>query len=118
KLNAMYGKYTALISGGTFYPDWMKEKEAAETRSFAAISYVSVPYSTINDSAVTVSDNDIKSYLEKNKLKYEQEGGRIISYVSFSAEPSAADTLRSLESVSALQEQFRADSNAKNFVAR
>ncbi len=118
KLQALYGKYSGLIAASAYYPSWMKEKENVESKTFSTISYASIPYSVITDSTVAVSDNDIKDYLGKNKAAYTQDGGRMISYVSFSANPSSSDTLKTLESVSALKNAFAADTNAKVFVSR
>ncbi len=96
----------------------MKEKENAETNAFATISYVSIPYNVISDSAVTVSDNDVTDYVNKHKALYKQEAGRQVSYVSFSTNPSAADTAKAFESAEALKNNFAADTNAQAFVAR
>ncbi len=118
KLQTLYQKYTSLISGSAYYPKWMQEKENTESKTFANISYVSIPYNVINDSAVKVSDDEIVSYAKKHEKLYKQEGGRNISYVSFNAEPSIADTAKSLDALSVLKSSFVADTNAKIFVAR
>jgi peptidyl-prolyl cis-trans isomerase D len=118
RLQTLYGKYSSMISASAYYPKWMQEKEAAETKSFATISFVSVPYSTISDSTVKVTDEDINAYVKARTKLYDQEGGRKISYVTFSANPNAADTLKWYEQISALKAPFVADSNAKVFVSR
>src|SRR5205085_877817 len=97
-------KYSSMIAASAYYPGWMKEKEIAENKSFANISYVSVPYNVIGDSTIKVSDEDITSYLEKHKALYKQDGGRLISYIAFSADPSAEDTAATLKSVESLKE--------------
>lgn len=118
KLNSLYGKYSALISGGSYYPSWMQKKETEDNKNFAVISYVSVPYSVISDSTVKVSDEDITAYLQKNAVKFKQDGGRQISYVSFSGNPDAADTSRAHDAIALLKDKFIADSNASAFVGR
>lgn len=118
KLQALYTKYNSLIAASAYYPSWMQQKEATESKSFSSISFVSVPYNVISDSTVKVSDEEINDYLGKHKALYKQDGGRSISYVAFSANPSASDTAKSLETVSALRQSFSADTNAKAFVSR
>jgi len=81
----------------------MQEKENKEKKTFANISYVSIPYNVISDSTVKVSDDDIMSYVKKHSKLYKQEGGRAVSYVSFSADPSATDTTKSLELLTTLK---------------
>jgi peptidyl-prolyl cis-trans isomerase D len=115
-LRGLYTKYNALISAGAYYPTWMQEKEIANNKTFANISYVSVPYSVINDSAVKVSDDDITDYVKNHAANYKQDGGRVLSYVSFSTNPSSQDTAKTLEAVASLKSNFISDTNAKKFV--
>ncbi len=117
-LQTLATKYSSLLAASAYYPSWMQEKEKADNKSFANISYVAVPYNTINDSTIKVNDDELLDYMGKHKNIYKQDGGRIISYVSFSALPSGADTLKTLELVSNLKSAFIADTNAKAFVAR
>ncbi|HET7115744.1 MAG TPA: SurA N-terminal domain-containing protein [Hanamia sp.] len=118
RLNSLYTKYTSMIAASIYQPKWLSKENSEEKNNFATISYVAVPYTAISDSSVKVSDNDIQSYLDKNKLKYKQEPGRLISYVSFSAAASAADSAKILQSMKDLKPQFKADSNAKFFLGR
>jgi peptidyl-prolyl cis-trans isomerase D len=118
KLQAQYNKYNSLLAASAYYPSWMQQKDNTENKAFANISYVAVPYNVISDSAVKVSDEEILDYMGKHKAIYKQDGGRYISYVSFNANPSAADTLKSLDAVEMLKAPFIADTTPKAFVAR
>ncbi|MEO6904739.1 MAG: SurA N-terminal domain-containing protein [Ginsengibacter sp.] len=118
RLNSLYTKYTSMIASSMYQPKWLLKEEAEEKNQFATISYVAVPYSVISDQSVKVTDNDIQAYLDNNKLKYKQEPGRIISYVSFSAAANSEDSARILQSLKELKPQFAADSNAKFFLGR
>jgi len=118
RLNSLYTKYTSMISGSMYQPKWLSKEQSEEKNNFAQISYVAVPYTVISDSAVKVSDNDIENYLDKNKEKYKQEAGRMISYVAFSAAANAKDSARINQSLEDLKPQFAADSNAKFFLGR
>ncbi|MEO7768346.1 MAG: peptidylprolyl isomerase, partial [Ferruginibacter sp.] len=118
KLQALYNKYSSMIAAGAYYPSWMQQKDNADDKTFANISYVAVPYSVISDSTVKVSDEEITEYMGQHKAIYNQDGGRYISYVSFSANPSSTDTAKSREAVSVLKEPFLADTNSKAFTAR
>ena len=118
RLNSLYTKYTSMIAGSIYTPSWMVAKENEEDNSFASISYVSIPYTAINDSAIKVTDDDIENYLKKNKTKYKQEAGRMISYVTFSGSPSVKDSADAKNIIEGLKPQFAADTNAKTFVVR
>ena len=118
KLASISGKYFALLNASAYYPNWMKEKDSAETKSFANISYVSIPYGVISDSTTKVTDNEIDIYVQKHKKQFKQEEGRMISYVAFSQLPNADDSAKTKELVAGLKEGFTTDPNTKAFVAR
>ena len=117
-LQTLATKYSSLLAASAYYPTWMQEKENVDNKSFANISYVAVPYNAISDSTVKISDQELLDYMGKHKNIYKQDGGRIISYVSFSANASNADTLKAVENLNNLKTTFIADTNAKAFVAR
>jgi peptidyl-prolyl cis-trans isomerase D len=117
-LQTLATKYSSLIAASAYYPTWMQEKENADNNTFANISYVAVPYNTISDSTIKVSDQDLEDYMSKHANIYKQDGGRLISYVSFNANPNSTDTIKTLEYVNNLKASFVADTNAKAFVAR
>lgn len=118
KLTSVSTKYFALLNASAYYPAWMEEKDAKESKTFAAISYVQIPYQTISDSTIKVTDAEVEKYVEKHKNLFKQEAGRIISYVAFSQLPSAADSARTRGVAEALKNEFANESNVKSFLAR
>ncbi|MFI2742989.1 peptidylprolyl isomerase [Zhouia sp. PK063] len=55
------------------------------------VKYVEVPYTTIPDSTITVSDSEINAYVKDHKSAFEQDAARNIQYVFFPEEASEAD---------------------------
>ena len=51
-------------------------------------------FQSIPDSLVTVSDSDLKSYINDNSASYQQENSRGIEYVVYSVSPSEEDRSR------------------------
>jgi peptidyl-prolyl cis-trans isomerase D len=96
----------------------MLERENANTKNFATISYVSIPYGVIPDSTVTVTDDDVQAYVNAHKKLFKQEAGRMISYVTFSQLPRAEDSAKTLKEVADLKAAFEADSNNTAFLAK
>ena len=47
------------------------------------LNYVQIPFSSINDSLVNITDAEIKSYIKNNASAYESKASRAIEYVSF-----------------------------------
>lgn len=117
-LQTLEQKYQALISGAVYVPKWMSEKMNADANSVAKASYVFVPYSTISDSTIKVSDDEMEAYIKKHpsQFKHEQET-RTISYVSFSAAPSKDDSAAVRTSLNDLKAQFAATKDEQTFLS-
>lgn len=112
----MVGKYTSLISNSVYYAKWFLEKQNTDNSLIGRISYVAVPYASISDSAVKVTDNEIKEYIEDHKKEFEQkEETRSISYVTFSAAPTAADSAAVRNSMNNLKPEFNAAQDYEAF---
>ncbi len=118
RLNSLYTKYTSMISASIYMPKWLIKEKEEEKSKFATMSYVAIPYSLISDSTMKISDNEIQTYLDNNKLKYKQEAGRMVSYVSFSAVASSQDSAHVKQALTDMKQQFASDSNATSFLAR
>ncbi len=68
------------------------------------LKYVQIPFSSINDSLISVSDSEIKSYIKNNASSYETKSSRGVEYVSFLETPTDEDKTiirNSLESLKA-----------------
>ena len=57
----------------------------------ASFDYVLVPYTTINDEEVKVSDDEILAYMKKNEKKYKAEASVSIDYVLIGNKASEQD---------------------------
>ncbi|KIC90976.1 SurA N-terminal domain-containing protein [Flavihumibacter sp. ZG627] len=113
-------KYASLIGNTYYVPKWMSEKMIADNSQMAAISYVSIPYTTISDSTaeVKVSDSDISAYLNDHKEEFKQEASRSISYVSFSAAPTTADSAAVFTTLANLRGEFETATDPAAFLVR
>ena len=111
-------KYLSLIANTVYVPRWMVEKMSVDDSQQASISYVTVPYTTISDSAVKVSDDDIKKFLEAHKDDYQQEKARGMEYVMFDAAATKADSTAALQQVLAIKDEFATTSDVASFLSR
>ena len=110
-------KYQALVVGATYIPKWLGEKEAVDASTLANIDYVQVPYSSIPDNQVKVSDEEIMAYVNKHPKQFEQKfETRNISLVAFNAAPTAADSGAVRNEVSALKEGFLVATDTKAYL--
>jgi peptidyl-prolyl cis-trans isomerase D len=66
------------------------------------IRYVRVPYSSIPDSTISVSKEEIAAYIKENRKDFKQEAARDIRYVFFEEKASEADEEAIREDMQAL----------------
>ena len=85
-------KYENLLIKTNYVTNDDGEREYHTQNDVAEIKYVFVPFFGVGDSLVKISDSDLKSYYNKNQIKYKAENTRSISYVTFSSVASGADT--------------------------
>ena len=111
-------KYSSLLSKGSYVPKWMVEKMNAEGAGFASVNYVAIPYATISDSTIRVSDDEINKYIAQHKDDFKQERSRSIAFVSFDANPSSADSAAVFNKLSQMKAEFATSPDARGFVTR
>jgi peptidyl-prolyl cis-trans isomerase D len=112
-------KYMALLGNSTYVPKWMAEKSIADQNAIASFSYVSVPYTSITDSTIKVTDDDVKAYMKGHPESFKQdEASRSVSYVTFNASPSQDDSLAILNKVSTLKQEFAATNDAEAYLGK
>jgi peptidyl-prolyl cis-trans isomerase D len=111
-------KYQSLISGAVYVPHWLAAKSNTDDNSIANIKYVYVPYSSITDTTIKVSDDEINDYVQKHSKEYEQkEETRSISFVKFDASPSKDDSNTVVNELNTLKPQLETASDIKSFIS-
>lgn len=85
--------YNTMIQAGIYHTSFDGKTEHKLENDKISISFVKVPYSSIPDSLVTISDRDIKKYINANAEEYEVEESRSIQYVVFDETASVEDNL-------------------------
>ena len=116
--NRQKEKYLSLLSNSVYVPKWMAEKAIADNSQKASLSYVLVPYTTIGDSAVKVSDQAITEYVNAHKEEYKQESTRSMEYAMFDAGPTKGDSAVIFDQVSSLKNEFSATQDVQAFLVR
>ncbi|WP_394750292.1 peptidylprolyl isomerase [Spongiimicrobium salis] len=66
------------------------------------VKYVRVPYTSIADSSITVSKEEISAYIKENEKEYEQENARDIRFVYFQETASLEDEAAIKKAISEL----------------
>ena len=114
KLQMLEDKYNVLVSSSFNYNN-LDAAASFETKKVANISFVNIPYYTLADSLVSVSDSDIKAYYKENINIYNNsEESRTINYLTFPVEASESDFENVKVWINDLEEEF---ATSKDYIA-
>lgn len=111
--------YLNLLKSGINSSNYEGELEFLKSNLTANILYIKIPYSSVPDSLVSISNSEIKSYINKNSDDFKQKPTRGFEYVVFEELPSIKDErdLRDkLNSFLKDREEFNPVSNLNEFV--
>jgi peptidyl-prolyl cis-trans isomerase D len=103
-------KYENLLIKTNYVTEAEAERDYHTQNDVAEVKYLYVPYFSVSDSTIKVTDNDLKTYFNKYKEKYKVEQLRSLSYVVFPVVASAQDSLVIKEELSRDVETFRTTS--------
>ncbi len=99
-LDRLEAKINAIATAAIYAPSWMAEMTHNDNNQRADFRFVAVPYATIADDKIEVSDKELKAYIKENKGKFtNEEEARKFSYVLFDVIPSKADSIKIVESL-------------------
>ncbi|SHF95811.1 peptidyl-prolyl cis-trans isomerase D [Flavobacterium fluvii] len=91
ELNAKFQIYNNLIKAGIYTTESEGKLKYEMESNKASFAYVAGLYSTIKDSDVKVSDDDIVAFMKKNEKKYKADETREIEYVLIEDKASPED---------------------------
>ncbi|AKD02856.1 peptidylprolyl isomerase [Pontibacter korlensis] len=112
----LQSKYANLLSK-TVYVTSAEAKNFYQAQNAAAsLKVLFVPYDAISDSAIAVTDAQLKDYYERNKELYKVEAGRTIEFVTIPVSASKEDSTYYNEEISTIKEQFASATNDSAFV--
>ena len=94
--------YLNMVKAAFFATDNDGKAKYESEANKATFDYVFVPYSTINDDQVKVSDDELVAYMKKNEKKYKSEASRDLEYVLIDNKPSQADEAEMKKDINAL----------------
>lgn len=99
-------KYDNLLVKTDYVTSAEAQKEHEAQNAVAEVRFLYVPFASVHDSLVPVNDSQLKTYLNKNKHRYQTEESRALNYVAFSISPSGEDTAAVKKEILNLKEDF------------
>ena len=110
-------KYNNLIRLSNYVTTAEAKQALEEQNTKATVKYLLVPFFSISDSTIKVTDDQLQAYFDKNKEKYKVEAGRSVEYVSIPVRPSAEDSAAAKQEVDQIVKQFATVDNDSLFVS-
>ncbi len=97
-------KYNNLVAKGLYVTANEAKNSLTEKNKNVNIEFVRLPYESISDSAVSVSEKDMQAYYNEHKENYKQGASRSIEYLVFpvtATQEDDANTLKWMEDAKA-----------------
>ncbi len=110
-------KYENLLIKSTFATTAEAERDYHIQTDVAEVKYIFVPFFSISDSSVSLTDSDFKVYYNKNKERYKSEHTRDLKFVQFPVVASSNDSLAIKEEISKLTSEFKAATDDSAFAS-
>jgi peptidyl-prolyl cis-trans isomerase D len=110
-------KYTSLVAKGAYVPTFIAKDQLSANKSMLA-DIISVPYNTIEDESVKVTDEEIAAYIKKYPRRFRQKAGRVLDVVTFELKASIEDMEAIRENVLELAREFETTEEDSLFMVR
>lgn len=107
RISYMQEKYTSLLQHLIKANSLDAEYAFNGKENGVSADYVMLPYYSVADSLVKISEGDIKKLYKQHKEQYKQTPNRAIKYVAFDIVPSEDDFKAAEELLTRLQEEFK-----------
>lgn len=85
-------KYENMLRLSTYIPKALSEKEYVAQNTKATLRYLYVPYFSVVDTTIKVTDEQLKEYLAAHRKEYKGTDTRSIEYVTFPVQPAKDDS--------------------------
>ncbi len=72
------------------------------------VRFVSLPYASVPDSAVSVTERDLERFYDDHRDEFERKRAYTLSYVKITKAPTASDTSAVIEEIQRLKPRFEA----------
>lgn len=102
EINAKYQIYNSLVKGALFTTEAEGKLKYQMEADKVTFDFVNVPFSSIKDSDVKITDEDITAYMKTKEKRFKSEETREIDYVLVEDKPSAQDDAESIKKIQSL----------------
>lgn len=115
----LFSKYATLVKKSLYCTNDYATFEANANAKEVDFAFVGVPYTAIPDSAIEVSNSEIKKRYNDDKKLYKVEASRDIEYVSFEVKPTEIDRQATFDYLEKQMDVFgKAETDAYEYVQK
>ena len=100
-------KFAAILAKGAYVNRLEVEQSLRNEHLTFDGRYVAIPYSTISNDEIEISEEEIAAYYEANRQDNPAYGSRVLRYVRFDIEPSEEDMKNIEEEIKALDAKVK-----------
>ncbi len=109
-------KLVNLVAKSLYTPTWQAETLDKINNETATLEYVRIPFETVADSEIALTDEDFAAYIKENAIKYTNKDEiRNLSYVVYDVKATLEDSMKIKEELAVLATQFAASTNDSLF---
>lgn len=98
--------------------DYEVKQQYIRNNTTADIKYIRFPYASVSDSAVEITQNDLRTYYTNHQDAFTQKESYEFKYVTFDKTPTAKDTSRTFNELRNLRSDFAQAQNDSLFLVR
>ncbi len=116
--NTLRRKYVSLVANGVYMTNMEAEDNTLAKNEQFDIEYVKIPYESIADSTINISDSELESYYKtiNSEKRYEQKAGVTLEYVTFDINPTPEDVKAIEDAVASKAQDFQTSKNDMLFL--
>lgn len=114
----LQNKYRNLMQYSNYATSLEARREYEQQNSRAEIKYLYIPFSSVADSLVRVSQSDLERYMNQYSERFPAEDAVSLEYVVYDVRPVREDSLRLQESLRELAKRLATTKNDSAFVMR
>ena len=109
-------KYSNLFTKTNYVTKYEAKDEYVSQNATATIAYMYIPFLSLSDSSVSVTDSELRAYLDDHESEFQRDETRSFSYVVFDLKPSDTDSAIVADEVADLKMSLASATNDSSFV--
>jgi peptidyl-prolyl cis-trans isomerase D len=111
-------KYDNLLGTSDYATTAEGKMEHRMANMTADVAHLFIPYYAVADSLVSVSEKEMRDYLNNNREKFRVSDSRDLEYIQFGLTPSAEDSAAIISEIQRLTEELRGSDTDSLFAFR